>query len=292
MWQRYQDPLEQAFTLDVPSGWTIKGGMFRLGYSDHRSMVDMTSPDGKINIRLGDLAIPTYFLPNQFHHEGEVYDLGAQAQGRVARYRTGQEFAKGYGSGRFARVCQNLRPQPTTLPPVVKLDTPQEAIQASEGEATYTCGDRTGYVYAQTTLMKGLWQATGLLSYVAPEAQVAEARTIVLRAHHSFQLEPAWVQKQNQLDQEALVYQRQRQQYRRTVFNAQVKQFEARMQGMRDQVAAFERGQAQRQSQFQAMDNVISGITPSVDPYGNIVNGFNGPKSHNWYNPSTGQTMS
>ena len=95
MWQRYEDPLEKAFTLDVPSGWTIKGGMFRLGYSDHRAMVDMTSPDGKINIRLGDLAIPTYFLPNQFHHEGEVYDLGAQAQGRVARYRTGQEFAKG-----------------------------------------------------------------------------------------------------------------------------------------------------------------------------------------------------
>jgi hypothetical protein len=140
--------------------------------------------------------------------------------------------------------------------------------------------------------MKGLWQATGLLSYVAPEAQAAEARTIVLRAHQSFQLEPAWVQKQNQLDQEALVYQRQRQQYRMTVFNAQVKQFEARMQGMRDQVAAFERGQAQRQSQFQAMDNVISGITPSMDPYGNTVNVFNGPKSHNWYNPGTGQTVS
>src|ERR1700731_2321369 len=62
-WQRYQDPLENAFTLEVPNGWTVKGGMFRLGYSDHRAMVDMTSPDGKINIRLGDLAIPTYFLP-------------------------------------------------------------------------------------------------------------------------------------------------------------------------------------------------------------------------------------
>ena len=66
----------------------------------------MTSPDGKINIRIGDLAIPTYFLPNQFHHEGEVYDLGAQAQGRVARYRTGQEFAKSYGEARRAYLPQ------------------------------------------------------------------------------------------------------------------------------------------------------------------------------------------
>src|ERR1700685_3498114 len=72
-WVKFTDPLEQAFTLEVPQGWTVKGGMFRLGYSDHRQMVDMTSPDGKINIRVGDLSIPPYFVPNQLHHEGEVY---------------------------------------------------------------------------------------------------------------------------------------------------------------------------------------------------------------------------
>src|SRR5580704_8341671 len=77
-WVKFTDPLEQAFTLEVPQGWTVKGGMFRLGYSDHREMVDMTSPDGKINIRIGDLSIPVYFLPNQSHREGEVYDMGAQ----------------------------------------------------------------------------------------------------------------------------------------------------------------------------------------------------------------------
>src|SRR5579862_8739883 len=48
-WTQYQDPLEQAFTLQVPQGWTVKGGMFRMGYSDHRQMVDMKSPDGKVN---------------------------------------------------------------------------------------------------------------------------------------------------------------------------------------------------------------------------------------------------
>jgi len=290
-WEKFEDPLEQAFTLEVPRGWTVKGGMFRLGYSDHRVMVDMTSPDGKVNIRLGDLAVPTYFLPNQFHHEGEVYDLGAQAQGRVARYRSGQEFAKGYSKVRFARVCQSLAPQASTLPLRTHLDTPQGVTQASEGEATYGCGDRTAYVYAQTALMQGLWQATSLTSYVAPEGQVALTRSIILHSSKSLQLSPAWVQKQNQLDQEALVYQRQRQRDRMTVFNAQVRQFEANMQGMRNQVAAFERGQAQRQSQFQQVDNIISGITPTTDPYGNTVNVFNGPKSHYWYNPGTGKEV-
>ncbi len=289
MWQAYEDPLEKAFTLEVPKGWTVKGGMFRLGYSDHRMMVDLTSPDGKINIRFGDVAVPTYFLPNQQHHEGEVYDLGLQAQGRVARYRSGQEFAKGYSKVRFAPVCQNLTPKPATLPPLVKLETPQGVVQASEGEVTFTCGDRTAYVYAQTALFQGLWQATSLTSYLAPEGHVAETREIILHSSKSFQLSPDWVQKQNQLDKDALVYQRRRQQARMQALSAQVAQFETQMQGMRNQVAAFERGQAQRQSQFQQWDNIISGITPTTDPYGNTINVFNGPKSRYWYNPATGE---
>jgi hypothetical protein len=295
-WQKYQDPLEQAFTLEVPSGWTVKGGMFRMGYSDHRIMVDMTSPDGKTNIRLGDLSIPPYFLPNQLHHEGEVYDLGAQAQGRVARYRSGQEFAKSYGRVRFARLCQSLTPQANMQPALTHLEAPPDTRQATEGEATFTCegppqGQRNAFVYAQTALSNGLWQVSSLASYVTPQGQVAQTREITLRSSKSLQLSPAWIQKQNQLDQEALVYQRERQQERMRALSAQVAQFESQMQAMRSQVASFERGQAQRQRQFEAMDSVISGITPATDPYGNTVSVFNGPHSHYWINPATGQQV-
>jgi hypothetical protein len=291
-WTEYQDPLEQAFTLQVPQGWTVKGGMFRMGYSDHREMVDMKSPDGKVNIRLGDFTIPTYFLPNQFHHEGEVYDLGAQAQGTVARYRSGAEFAAKYGKGRFARLCQSLTMQASTLPPILKLSSPAEASQASQGDATFACGDKTAYVFAQTALMSGLWQVPSLVSYIVPAGQVNMVRDIVLHSSKSFQLSPAWIQKQNEMDREGFAYQQWRQQKRREALSAQVQQFEATMQGMRNQVASFERGQAQRQSQFQQMDNVISGITPSVDPYGNVVNAYNGPKSREWINPATGEQRS
>jgi hypothetical protein len=287
-WETYPDPLEQAFTMQVPRGWTVKGGMFRLGYSDHRIMLDMISPDGKTNIRLGDVAIPTYFLPNQFHHEGEIYDLGAQAQGRVAKYRSGQEFAQAYGKIRFAPVCQALTLQPPSLPPIM---TP-EAKGASEGETAYSCGGSEGarpaYVYAQTARAGSLWQVTTLISYVAAVGQEAQTRDVIRHSIKSFQLSPAWVQRQNQLDQEALVYQRQRQQARMRQLSQQVAQFEMRMQAMRNQVADFERGQAQRQSQFEAMDNVINGITPTVDPYGNKVDVFIGPNNNYYRNPGTG----
>lgn len=59
-WTQFQDPSEKAFTMDVPQGWTVKGGLFRMGYSDERPMVDMTSTDRTISIRFGDVSVPTY----------------------------------------------------------------------------------------------------------------------------------------------------------------------------------------------------------------------------------------
>jgi len=47
---KFEDPFEQAFTVEVPQGWTVRGGLFRLGYSDYRPMIDLVSPDGSINI--------------------------------------------------------------------------------------------------------------------------------------------------------------------------------------------------------------------------------------------------
>lgn len=298
-WVKFTDPLEQAFTLEVPQGWKVKGGMFRLGYSDHREMVDMTSPDGKINIRIGDLSIPPYFLPNQSHREGEIYDLGAQAQGRVARYRTGQEFSSAYGKVRFARACTSVTPKQSSLPPIAKPIDPaggnNSASKTSDGEATYSCagsqGVRTAYVFSQTTPAEGLWQVTNLVSYVAPDAQVAETRSVLEHSEKTFVLSPAWIQKQKQLDEQALVYQRERQQARLRQLSEQVAQFEAKMQAMQNQVNQFQHGQAQRQSQFQAFDNVINGVTPTVDPFGNKSEVSTGPKNSYWRNPATGETV-
>jgi hypothetical protein len=298
-WQKFTDPLEQAFTLDVPKGWAVKGGMFRLGYSDHRQLVDITSPDGKINIRIGDISIPPYFLPNQFHHEGELYDLGAQAQGRVAKYRNGQEFSAAYGKVRFASVCTNLVPQKSVVPSIAGAVMPPVTdgapIKSSDGDVTYTCessqGKRIAYVYSQTAPAQGLWQVVNLVSYVAPESDVAQVRSIIEHSEKTFVLSPAWIQKQKQLDEQALVYQRERQQARLRELSEQVAQFEAKMQAMQNQVNQFERGQAQRQSQFQAFDNIIAGVTPTVDPFGNPRDVMSGPKHSYWQNPATGEVV-
>ena len=158
-WVSFQDPVERAFTLDVPKGWTVKGGLFRMGYSDARPMIDLQSPDGRVNVRLRDVSIPSYFVPNQFHsREGEIYDLGAQAQLTVARYRNGSEYAGLYARARFNSVCRALAPQASDSAAPVKDFLPQDVapMQTTVGQATYRCessqGPQIAYVYARTSL--------------------------------------------------------------------------------------------------------------------------------------------
>jgi hypothetical protein len=248
-------------------------------------MVDLKSPDGKTNIRLGDVSIPTYALPNPSHpEEGGIVDLGAQIQMTVARYRPGPDYAAAYARARFREVCTSLTPQAITGPAPVP-DAPEEAAvkQSSSGEAAYKCdGVRTAYVYAKTALYPAFWQVHQLASFVAPPHQLAMARAILERSAKSFKLTDAWIQYQKKLDQEAQVYQQAFQQARRRALSQQVAQLEMQMHAMQGQVAAFERHQAGQAHQVEGWGNILTGITPTTDPYGNTRNVWTGSKSGYW----------
>ena len=290
-WSQFQDPMEKAFSLDVPQGWVVRGGLFRLGYSDERPMVDVRSPDGTIEIRLGDVAIPSYAVPNQLHsREGEVYDLGAQAQMIVARYRTGPQFAVLYSHARFGAACRNPQADSQdagfTVPDYLPL---QGAVQSSGGQIAYRCDTQGGaqvvFAYAKTALYQGLWQVPAMVSFVASPDKAPTARAIVLHSVASFKVSPAWLEYQKKMDAQGLQYQQMRQQGRLQQLQAQVQQFEAQMQAMQNQVNAFEQHQAAQASQVQSFTNALNGITPTTDPLtGEKRDVWTGPNANYWVN--------
>jgi hypothetical protein len=296
-WTKFADPNEQAFTVEVPQGWTVKGGMFRLGFSDERGMVDMTSADGRINVRIGDLAVPSYVIPSQYHaREGEVYDLGAQAQMVIARYRTGPEFAVLYSHARFYQLCRNPRADADVSAFSVPdyLPSPVAPDQSSSGQIAYRCdaaekgtapGGAVAFAYAHTALSQSIWGVSPLVSFYAPADQADAARAIALHSARSLRLLPQWIERQKQLDAQGLEYQRARQQQRMAALGQQVQQFEARMQAMRQQVGAFERHQAAQAAQVEGFTNALNGVTPTVDPLtGEARNVWTGPAQRYWTN--------
>jgi hypothetical protein len=292
-WTSFQDPFEKAFAVAVPQGWTVRGGLFRMGYSDERPMVDLTSPDGRIDVRVGDLSIPVFTIPSQFHSkEGEIYDLGAQAQMVVARYRTGPEFAALYARGRFGQVCRNPVADAANVDFVVPDYLPQDAVpaQTSAGQIAYRCASGSiAFAFARTSAGGGLWVAATLGSFIAPPDQVALARSVLLRCAGSFRLSPDWLAYQKKMDAYALDYQRARQQRRRDELGRQVQEFESQMAAMRTQVDSFRRHQDAQASQVEGFTQALRGVTPTLDPMtGETREVWTGPNAGYWTNSTGG----
>jgi len=297
-WTTFQDPFEKAFTVEVPQGWAVRGGLFRMGYSDFRPMVDLTSPDGRINVRIGDISIPTYSVPSQGHYrEGEVVDLGAQAQLVVARYRQGPEFAVHYFHVRFYQSCHDPVADSANVDFTVPDYLPKmtDTTQSSTGSISYKCADGAGqkiaFAYVRTSAQNGLWEAQTLASFIAPADRVVLARTVLEHSARSFHINPEWVSYQTRQNALGLQYQQARQRGRMADLARQVQQFDAQMAAMRNQVASFERHQAAQSSQVEGFTQALRGVTPTLDPMtGESREVWTGPNGAYWTN-STGAVV-
>jgi len=158
-WTVFQDPAEQAFSLQVPTGWKITGGLYRFGPLDPRAMVDMVSPNGKTDIRFGDYHVPPFAtlsttMRQLGWREGHPYSPRNMAQQIVANYRPGWVFADLYGQGRFSSGCTRLNLK--SMRKVNPVHPSGPYMTTTAGEVVYTCdsssGPKLAYVFAETQL--------------------------------------------------------------------------------------------------------------------------------------------
>jgi hypothetical protein len=215
-WVTMVDPREQAFSIDVPQGWKAYGGMFRSNAVDTRPFIDMTSPDSKMNIRIGDASIPSYHLPNvrlEMMQKMQNLRMRARLGNRsaasrfVAPYATGDEFAAKYGAQRFQSLCQNVQ--------VAKTGQSEPAwgrgvrgTRITAGWAGFTCTQNgqqmSAYVYAETLEVlptfgsTGKWYVISLGSTIAPNDRKKEAGDLLAHSFKSVAMNPAWIQAQRQ----------------------------------------------------------------------------------------------
>jgi hypothetical protein len=201
-WITVRDTREQAFSIDIPKGWKTYGGMFRFSSVDARPFVDMTSPDGKSNIRVGDATIGGYATPSPFIPRDTP---------NVAPYASGDVFAKKYGEARFARMCQNIQVA-QSHPMTPKYHQPgQGLIRTTGGETIFTCSDKgqamAGYVYSETMLVgsggpNSQWYVVALGSFIAPVDKAQAAGEILKHSGESLWLNPEWAKMEQGLVEE------------------------------------------------------------------------------------------
>ena len=248
-WLTVRDPREQAFSIQVPQGWKTFGGLFRYSNIDARMLVDMTAPDGMTNIRLGDAAVPPYTVPGPFTPKGP----------HQAAYVQASTFATKYGQARFASLCTGVKVTKSEAVPPKYHPASGPMMRTTGGEAYFTCtknGTPMGaYVYAETELLGpggpgSSWLVVALGSVIAPAANSTAAGALLTHVGESLAMNPAWMQMQNNLNNQATA-----------AINANTQQIIARTQ----QETAREQGMLNALNDDSFID-VINGVQQMKDP--------------------------
>jgi uncharacterized protein YbdZ (MbtH family) len=214
---QWTDPREDAFTIDVPAGWDVQGGMIHRNALDPRAVLRVTSPDGAILLSGGDAELPGFVLPNpqwvSVFPEGSWYSPGAGIQWQVRRFIPAVPFGEQYLGMRLPSICSHLaikdrRDRPDFYQ-LALADSPglrQIAnVQDSFGELAFTCSQKgqpkQGYLFVWTQLMQmgglNLWYAKSLYGYLASPERVAEAEMVLAHMVNSVKVNPQWVAQQS-----------------------------------------------------------------------------------------------
>lgn len=288
-WVNYTDSAEGAFSMDVPLGWQVKGGMYRFGYFDVRWMMDVRSLDGKTLIRLNDANVPPYALPGPFTgREGQAYTRPQQFQMIVSSYRDAKTYAEMYAKKRFSSVCTTMTPRTVdwspTRPPQWQ---PDPGSQSDDGAVAFDCatsdGPRVVNVYVTSTLFpqSKFWTAGPVSILAAPES-LGQARTMLQHMADSWKKSEQWAQYQDRVTQMGL------DQIRKSFgeFMQQMQEFDRQRQAaMNQQVAGFEARQGAQARQVSGFCETLTGLETVRDPMtGNQFQIFSGPKANNYIN--------
>lgn len=219
---QWRDPREGAFSVQVPSGWAVDGGLFRVASVDVRSALDVTSPDRQIRITFGDRNMPPFVEPNQMlamtgFREGSQYSPGYGVVFLVQRYLPGAEFARQYIALRPAKGCANLvftenRSRPDIDNAVngvySRFALAGMSLELRSGDASFTCQENgqpmAGYYFAGTlrtrsaSMPGGNWNVQHLLGFVAAREKAALAQQVMERIVASIAINPDWARRQQQ----------------------------------------------------------------------------------------------
>lgn len=287
-WIHFTDSAEGAFSMDVPAGWQVLGGMYRFGYFDVRWTMQVRSLDGKVIIRIDDPNIPPYELPSV--HSGPVGHADIkpnQYQMVVENYEDAQTYAPPYAKKLFASVCTSLTPRAAAWTPTMPTSWQAPAgAKVTQVSLAYDCATSAGArivdVFARNNQVPGagFWTVDPVISIVATPDALQNAESMSQHMIDSWQVTPAWVQYQQQMTQMGLAQ-------ITTQFNQFMQQMRAydqqRQAAMNQQVSQFEARQSAQAQQVSDFGEILTGLTNVSDPAtGAQFQIFSGPQANYW----------
>ncbi|MFI5249711.1 MAG: hypothetical protein ACHQTF_07070 [Gemmatimonadales bacterium] len=288
IWVKYTDPVEHAFTVDGPRGYTVRPQEVRRGPIDYVLQTRAVAPDSSIDVRINDGNIPAFSEPTPLSdklglHEGMMTESRGQ-RFMIRRYTPALPFAYDYGKQMMAPFCAQPALKAGRPLPVPKFAAPATPISSTDvGEVYFECPNngRVGYLYVITTRMHdpnspiGTWGVAVLVGFVSARARAGEAFAIARHMAFSVSPNPQWYAGVLRIAQ---------------VQNDQIMaDFDQQQQDRQAQLAKVDNTQSRDE---QAFDDIINGVTPTVDPQtGEKREVATGAKGNYYWTDQSGHTV-
>jgi len=199
----WKDPVEGAFTIDVPEGWNTTGGIVR-PYID--AWVKVVTTSGDRGVQVENMYPPLYTIPNMVLEmagftEGSSYNPGgAGNQAMIVRAeQNAQSYIKNLLPSQLNLQVKETKDRADLVEKAAKMPWTTQTT-AAEGILTGDGKKHKVIVIEQgmETAGVGLWGVL-LVHYWAPEAEMPLVEDIVNNMNNSFKVNEAWA-KQEQVE--------------------------------------------------------------------------------------------
>jgi len=223
---RWTEPKEASFAIDVPRGWTVNGGLVRVGPTDVRRSIQVRAPNHDMTVILGDASLPLFSEPTlgdqqMGHGEGYTDMVGGNFQRMVLHYMPAQEFNRWYLEHAIGRLVNDIniteeRPLPELsqkltllanrgrLPAGVRIDM-SVAVTKFTGRVKDTgkavCGLVLTKIQHDVYSQSAAWHADPVIVACqqgeGSEARVKTVQDVYLHMSQSMKSNAAWDIKEN-----------------------------------------------------------------------------------------------
>jgi hypothetical protein len=289
-YETFTDPLEHAFTIQVPVGWRSVGGLARRSALQINPFLRSLSPDKMTYLLIGEPVLPSYVPPTPLrntlgYREGKLFDSGLGGLSMVLHFMRGSEFAQAYGEVVLSSLCKGVqflqsaerqdmaanadKLVPTVIPSI-----------SSGGEARFTCTHHGQPMQARievvtrTTRDNVIWNVIFLKGFLAPRSQADAAEEILTTVGSSLAFDPEWLQKQSNLDQQAA-----------NTINRNMQEFFRKQRSIMQNFNAVDQN-------FSSMDEIVSGYSTYHDAATGQDFKLDNTNPNKWIDNSTGRIFS
>lgn len=194
-WVVFDDPNEHAFSVDVPKGWRVEGGLVRRNAEDVSDFLRALAPDGSMMLIAGDPG------PAIFHTTG----FGRTAEDRA--YLPGKNYARAYSESILPALCSDAKFVSDKERRDIENSSAIKALAVSHfdaGETVYSCTHKLEpaslYMLAGTWIRKSgaldaadIWGLDLLVGCIGPSAELDRCKGIVQHMLFSAKTSAAWI---------------------------------------------------------------------------------------------------